>query len=296
MKRIDLITLLFVFVISSCDKINGPYRQNDVIPPPSSGDTVVKKVLVEDYTGHTCGNCPAAARMLNDTIKPLFGDRLIILGIHAGYFAEPCPPHTYPSYASYPAYSTDFNTPAGTQWFNDFNIQLSPNGMVNRVKVGSSYAVAPGNWATRINQEMQKEPVLSIKLSPTYNTVTRQLDVTAAIKTLKDMNGNFNLVLGISEDHVIDWQLDYTISPAVPPNYQNNPNYDHRHVFRGAINGVNGFGEQIIAGNAGVGFTASRSYSYTIPTAWNENNCSVVAFVYNTVSKEIVQAEEIKMK
>lgn len=110
------------------------------------------------------------------------------------------------------------------------------------------------------------------------------------------MTGNYNIVLGISEDNVVDWQLDYKISPSVPPNYQNNPNYVHRHVFRGAINGVQGFGEQVIAGNADAGFTVSKSYSYAIPAAWNENNCSIVAFVYNTATKEIVQAEEVKMK
>lgn len=295
MKNRFFTLLALALLIAGCDEINGPTRQSIVIPPPS-GDTVVKKVLVEDYTGHTCGNCPAAARMLNDTIKPLYGDRLIVLGIHAGYFAEPCPPHTYPSNSSWPAYSTDFNTPAGTQWFNDFNIQLSPNGMVNRVKVGSSFAIAPGNWATRVNLILQQEPELGIKLTSSYNTATRQLDVTAAIKTVKAMTGNYNIVLGISEDNIVDWQLDYKILPSVPPNYQNNPNYVHRHVFRGAINGVNGFGEQVIAGNAEVGFTASKTYSYGIPSAWNENNCSVVAFVYNTTSKEIVQAEEVKMK
>jgi hypothetical protein len=87
-NRLPAILALAVF-ISGCDEITGLKRQPVVTSPPP-GDSVVKKVLVEDYTGHTCGNCPAAARMLNDTIKPLYGDRLIVLGIHAGYFAEPC--------------------------------------------------------------------------------------------------------------------------------------------------------------------------------------------------------------
>jgi hypothetical protein len=285
--------IVLAALLSGCDKIQAPVRDT---PPPSLQDTIVKKVLVEDFTGHLCGHCPAAARMLNDTLKPMYGNRLVILSVHAGYFAQTCPPHTYPPHASYPAYSTDFNTPAGTQWFNDFNIQFSPNGMINRIKVGSSYAIPPGQWASRINLALQAEPVVGIKLSPTYEPTARLLTLTAEVKVIKTMTGDYNLVAGITEDNIIDWQLDYQINPAVPPHYQNNPNYVHRHVFRGAINGMLGYGDPVISGNASAGTVVTRVYTYSLPVQWKEDNCSVVAFLYHVSTKEVVQAEEARIK
>ena len=45
-------------------------------------------------------------------------------------------------------------------------------------------------------------------------------------------------------------------------------------------------------GQAISGSALTNSYSYTIPDGWNADNCSVVAFVYNTTTNEVVQAEE----
>jgi hypothetical protein len=45
-------------------------------------------------------------------------------------------------------------------------------------------------------------------------------------------------------------------------------------------------------GQAVAGSKKTNSYSFTLPAEWNADNCSVIAFVYNTTTTEIVQAEE----
>jgi len=59
MKNILFIAFAFSIVITSCDVLEGPFDEQvnnniDTTKP-------LRKILLEDYTGHTCGNCPCAA-------------------------------------------------------------------------------------------------------------------------------------------------------------------------------------------------------------------------------------------
>src|SRR5687768_4725486 len=92
MKRFfKLILCLIVYSIylSSCDKVKDPYSTT----LDGGGDTTatvvkVRKVLLEEYTGHRCGNCPPAA-VTAQTLKSTYGERLVVMTVHAGFFAEP---------------------------------------------------------------------------------------------------------------------------------------------------------------------------------------------------------------
>src|SRR5438094_833469 len=133
MKKISayiLITVCLLGILSSCDKIERPYRQSYQV---SCADTNARKILIEDYTGHFCGNCPLAAAELYNHLEPLYGECLISIGVHAsaaGTFTAPSPPHAYPDpYASaHAAYSEDFRTPAGEEWYSFFNFTGNPQG------------------------------------------------------------------------------------------------------------------------------------------------------------------------
>ena len=81
------ITLLSIIItISACDKIEGPYIINsDSYVNPD------KKVLVEDFTGHLCPNCPDAAREL-EAIHDIYPGQIISMAIHVSKsFARPYP-------------------------------------------------------------------------------------------------------------------------------------------------------------------------------------------------------------
>jgi len=58
-----LAILSSILIITSCDIVEGPYLTDETINPiDTTTNTYVKKVLVEDFTGHKCPNCPDAAR------------------------------------------------------------------------------------------------------------------------------------------------------------------------------------------------------------------------------------------
>ena len=93
MKKINLIVTLTILLCAfvSCDKIEGPYITPDesvetnVEFPDIDPATVFRKVLIEEYTGHRCTNCPDGHRELA-SLHERYGDSLVAIGIHAGSF------------------------------------------------------------------------------------------------------------------------------------------------------------------------------------------------------------------
>ena len=58
-KKITLLSIILTITITSCDVEEGPFITDyDIYVNPN------KKVLIEDFTGHKCPNCPDAAKEL----------------------------------------------------------------------------------------------------------------------------------------------------------------------------------------------------------------------------------------
>lgn len=274
-KNLILALVVAVFALSACDIVEEPYIQGGGDTPEPSGDTVqvLKKVLLEDYTGVRCVNCPEAGALALQ-LQSIYPERLIVLSVHAGMLAMPN--------GGYP----DFRTPEGTEWWNFFEFDQNPIGTVNRVLSGSGrYGLNSGDWATFVVEELEKEPVIALSLEKNYNSDSRVLDVKVTGNLLKDQTEDLMLVVCLMEDDIEG--LQQTPSGA-------NPNYLHRHVFRGTLDG-NAWGSLIDSAPLAEGFLFEKTYTYTIPEDFVDYNCAVVAYVYQESNKAILQVEEIKM-
>ena len=116
-----LAILSSILIITSCDIVEGPYLTDETINPiDTTTNTYVKKVLVEDFTGHKCPNCPDAAREL-DAIHDIYGEQIIGMAIHVSKsFARPYPASQAPSF------QYDFRTQWGDNW-DDFYPHYFPH-------------------------------------------------------------------------------------------------------------------------------------------------------------------------
>lgn len=279
--------LCLSFLIIGCDKIEPPYKEEDT--GNNNGDSIKRKILLEDYTGHTCGNCPRAAETA-EQLKQLYGDQLITIGVHVGWFAEPCPPHPLPGGAPSGSFSTDFRTAVG----DDYNAQFSndaaglPNGMVNRKPISGSSIITYSNWGTVITDIINAAPEANIIITNNYNETSRELNTSIETEFLSSLNGSYKLVVLLTEDSLLDWQEDYE---ALPTHIEN---YVHRHVLRDAIN--SSWGDTLASGTINNGSSFIKDYSYTLNSGFNDSKCSVVAFIYDTATLEILQAEEKEVK
>ena len=282
MKKLLNILAVSLFMIGmiACDKIEESYfrpNNEDSEHLPLSDDDISnwenkKVVLLEDYTGVRCVNCPAAAEIANNLLAQ-YEHQLVVLGIHAGFLSMPI--------GGFP----DFQTEEGSAWYEHFGFDSNPIGTINRKLNGSTYGYNASAWADAVAQAVEGQPNIRLLTATSFDENTRQLKVSAYTTFLEGFEGNsnYNLTVCLMEDNVIGKQL-------VPEG--TNEEYVHRHVFRGTLNGAWGAEfDQVVLEEDIV-----KSYSITMDEAFNADNCYIVAYVYDRETKEILQVTEKKIK
>lgn len=265
--RATLLPLLLFASLAGCDIVNTPTGET-AGPIGSGGSNVTRKVLLEDCTGFRCNNCPSAAQIALD-LKNTYGDRLVVVGVHmVNSFAEPLPGTNY---------TTDFRTPAGTAYEDEFDINALPIGLVNRKPYNGSIRVSRYSWSTAVAGMIDQEADLDLWIDTlTFDAGSNIISGSVKAVLLNPLNAPHNLTLYLTEDHVIDWQMN---NQADPPDVEN---YDHRHVLRGALNSA--WGEPFVDASAQVGDTLQLEFSEQLPDNVLEvDHCSVVAYVYSSV-------------
>lgn len=286
LKQLYTYTLLactsFFFV--QCDIVKDPRVDIVTTPGDTNSTTILRKVLIEDYTGQACGNCPVAAIKLDD-IHALYGDKVIGMAVHAGFFADTM-------FFGHPTYGVILENEHSTAFDDFFEVSLfgNPNGMVNRQynEANSNNIYNHEKWAEEATEIIQEEAAVSVEISTTYNSSSRALEVTVSGESLNDLIGNYMLAVALTENNVEAPQKYY----AGVLGYEKETwvdDYNHKHVLRDMIGGT--WGSSVLS-DVEPGATYSKTFNYTIPNNFNADNCSIVAYVYNESSKEILQVEE----
>ncbi len=288
-KRILQYTLTILsssVLMFSCDKINEPFTQKIVVDTSSIDTSNIdttefhqKRILLEDYTGHQCVNCPAAA-IIAHNIENTFGDKVVVLAIHAGWFAKATAGGDF---------TADYNTVVGTEWDTYFGISNvgNPFGMVNRIKYTTSeHILSPEAWSTEVFN-MLEDTVVTVDLNITnlYNIETRKLDTEIVVEYLQVPDKDLSLIVVLKESGIVSPQKNNAPSSGPTPIIYD---YVHNNVLRDAINGTWG---SVISGISSVG-TVKKSYSYTLKDNFVAENCKVVAFIYDEDTKQIFQVAE----
>lgn len=296
MKVLPQITLLFLLSIlfHACDKIKDNRLEKQPEVPTNPGDTsevfvtypdtgfqTQKKVLVEDYTGHTCGNCPEAAIKLDEIIQQK-GASVVPVAIHVGLFAEPKPSEGYPS---------DFRTTEGTAIDAFFGISAFglPQGMVDREGFANQNHILPySQWLSKVNQRLALPPSAFMAIKNEVNKAGSKLRVTVKTNFSSSLNGSYKLSVYLAEDSIIAAQKDYSQNPETVTDYK------HKHMLRACLNGAWG---EIISDNPSAGSSgAKKVYTQTLSPNWNKSKLYVIGIVYKSDTYEIIQAEAKKIR
>ena len=273
-----LFSLLSILTISftSCDIIEGPFMEDIVI---EGCEGKCRKIFLEDYTGHKCGNCPRAAEKAEE-LKEIYGDQLVTVAVHAGFFAWPSGTH----------FSTDFTTESGDEWDIHFGNSTAgnPNGMVNRTGYPeSSHILQHSQWAQKVDELLQIEPEAYIELAANYSAENRSLTIDVRTEILQTISAPLNINVLLTESNIIAYQTDYAADP------QEIEDYEHNHVKRASLTGS--WGVDLEQSEYISGDLIDKTFSISLDENWITENMSVVAFVSNTNTYEVIQAEEIHL-
>jgi len=292
MKNIKIIFSIIVIAvfINSCDYVHPVIKNTDVGPISSicttiSDSTTSRQVLVEDYTGHKCGNCPYAAYHLDTLLSGTNGSKIVPIAVHAGFFAL----------VSSGLYSTNYQTATGTAWDTQFNMsgQGNPSGMVDREGYPSGNWQAYTAWDALISNTLSISNEMNIKITNYYSCSSRIDSTVIETNYLQALDSTFMLSVILTEDSIIDNQEIYI--PQGSGNINNIPNYQFDHLLRGSFNNV--WGDTLSMGTQVINSTFTKTYKLDLSTmpVLSDKHCNVVAFVYNAANYQVVQAMKARV-
>lgn len=235
----------------------------DTTPITQSQDELA--ILIEDFTGWNCPNCPEGTSILN-SLKENYGERLIVSAVHQGSFAKPKAENN----------NLDLRTPYGDELGNRFNLKSWPQAVINR-KIGP---LGRGDWETKIQECFaNSEHLMNISLGA--ENTQQGLLVSLQVEAVKDVNEALMVTLFITESDIHGVQNNQGTMIE---------DYSFQHVLRNnpivdmplATTGLKG------------GDKVSKNYYFTSDKSLNLNNCAVVAFVSNSAG-EVLQVNEIEI-
>lgn len=256
-------TAAMAMAAASCSNIDEGDRLIYVKPAE-----VGRAILIEDFTGQKCINCPTGTEIINGIVDTYGEDNVIAVGIHSG-------PLGFAGNSKTPGLMTDTGNEYYTRWDKE-NKMGQPWVIFNRKTSPDSHY---NNWAAMVGTIISEKANLSVKIANAYDAATRTLTTTVgAFGTNGTVNGK--LQVWIVEDGVNALQM--------MPDGKPNKEYMHNHVFRAAVNGT--WGEDVTVKE---GETTTKQYQYVLPEAWNADNIAVVAFVYNDGGVENVAKKHL---
>lgn len=245
------ISMVAMMALSSCDEVDPEDRLVYVEPAEAK-----RAILIEDFTGQKCVNCPRATDAIAELQATYGEDKVIAVGIHSGPFGR----------------STLLYTEQGDEYYTHWNVESQPGMLINRAYGRVFYDTSVLSYFASVY--LGTETPLNLEASTTFDADTRVLSIDVTGYTSDPVDGKLQVY--ITEDGIIASQLLEDGSE--------NTAYEHNHVFRASVTN-DAYGD---AFSLGLGESRTVSYSYTVPSDWNADNLAVVAFVYD--DDEVVQA------
>ena len=243
---------LLIF-LSSCSNIDEDER---LIYDPVNIDVpeggVARHVLIEDFTGQKCANCPTATQVI-EQIGREFPEAIIPVAIHSGDLGVlPTAEEPY-----------GLATELGNEYYRHWGIDMQPLGVIDRSDGKLNHPL----WMAKVKKDLQDRPLAPIDIRIGFND--EQTAVSIDVVAVKDSAAQGHIQAWLTEDSITALQY-------MPDGSKNN-SYLHQHVLRTSLNGS--WGDDVSVSNA----NSQQSFSYDLPanTEWKKEHLAVVAFVYN---------------
>lgn len=248
---------------------------------PDNGPVNSKRVVViEEFTGASCVNCPKGIAA-NAAIEKIYPYNVIIVEVHSNFLGAPAT-----------SGQVNLRTP-DAQAIENFlgNWTAKPEAAFNRLYDGANQTFrygSPASWKSYVDAELNKAPQVELKLTTVFDSASRTLKITLNVKALTAINESVHLHCGITESNIIADQLD---------NSGKLLNFVHNHVLRKMITPIPG---EKIANALSVGQTISKEYpTFTLRDSiqWKPENCKVFAYASLDENKKyILQGAEGRVK
>lgn len=228
---------------------------------------VERTVLLEDFTGQNCVNCPAAHLKI-EALEEQYGSHFVAVSIHAGIFGIPATSKRF----------IGLMQDEGNIFNDAYGIEEYPQGVLN----GKLPALNDDKWAAAVYKEISEPTPLSISLDAALDSESKKIEIECELKSSETLDGN--LMVWVTESGIHARQEDINLGRI--------PDYIHNNVFRACVNGIDGDRVELLAGEP-----LTKNFSIqakeTDTEKWNVENLYIVAFLKN--KSGVVQAAKTKV-
>lgn len=253
-------------LFASCDEIGEGDRYIAVTPSTpvdtTGTDTVVKPitrtVLVEEFSGQLCVNCPAATESLEAMQEAIGGtERVTIVSIHAGQNMMLAIGEAQGQQMGVQGLATDF----GEQLFSRYGLTSEPNAVIDR----RGGVVSQPQWLTSILTNLTRETNVALSAQASYDEGSNTISVNVSGRATQAFAGKIHVWL--AEDSIVSMQR--------LPN-----GYDYNHVFNNIfrVSATPIDGDNVNVAQTDV-MNPVYSASVTVKDAWRPKNMKVIVFV-----------------
>lgn len=284
---LELDTLLYTGATGNFwqDYLDNEWPDFDTI----ANDNPLRNALIEDFTGHNCSNCPAAADVAH-SLHEANPSRVFVASIHSSNVGA----SDFQNVNLATGYTIDFMNPQGTelgQHFGSLSVGFfgNPSGTVSRTFESTDLFYASGFWSTKVNQVLSSSLQVAIKSHVNYFDATKGFYLHTEVELLDGSldASDLGMVAYMIEDSLVG-----------PQNVQSTytPDYVHRDIMRGTLSGI-ALGRDLTSGTESNG-KYYLDYSYVVPdqlapqgdpTTYNVDNMHLLIYVYHKTDHTILQ-------
>ncbi len=248
-----------------------------------------KKVLLEEFSGAKCGNCPMGSYYV-DSMANKFPN-LIPVSLHA-------------------------YKPADAMFFNKIDTISqaysvgAPLGAIDRVNPGGAsinVAMTYPQWNNKIVTRLAVPPSVTLSVNAGWNSLNRIITATVNGAFVSNLPAaDYRIGAYIVEDSVTGTgsgydQVNFYNSFSGSPFFgKGDPivGFVHRHVARAKLP-TSWSLNNLLPMSPSSGQTFNTVFSYTVPASYNEARISVVAFVWrfssNHQTDEVLNCQDAKL-
>lgn len=250
MKTMNIYKILGAFALTAslcaCDKIAEDERFIKVDMPETG-----RNVLIEEFTGQFCVNCPDGHEMINN-IKSVYGEKVISVGIHAGQLAWD------------DVKNGGLKTPDGDAYANKWNVLSYPSIVVNHAGNPISNMA---QWQDAVQKVLGQTVRVEYNVEASISADGKRIEVKSTVLPNENIDARYNV--WVTESNITAFQQDMSAAGY-------DLNYVHNHVYRASMTGKDG--EEM---KADANVTSAQTDHIDIDPSWNLDNINIVAFIYD---------------
>ncbi len=251
-----------LLTLVACDNIDEDERYIPVEKPVLPPHAVPKVLLIQEFTGVRCANCPTGAETIH-TIQEEYPGQVIAVGMHpkSGGFTDPWP-------------DNDFRSEEAEVMYTYYK----PDGFPCAIFNGTRKSETIIDWSSQASQLMNQEAFMTIDAKSDFDTESNSGSVDYTITLTGDVDRSLNVMVWLMENGITGFQL--SSGPLIP-------NYTHNHVLRCSLNGDWG---EALGSKFENGQIITGSAKIDMKDGWKAENCQIVVYVFDSSSKEVEQA------